>query len=164
MAWRTGIISQSGRLDLSPILSEQTEPCRIVNRRKVMKGIMKWPLIIAAIITILRVAVERAGAPESVSNVFGVVYLHLLIVPLYFAYRIANSETASPYLSQFKLTFLYVVLARAMILPTYWLGYIYQWPQARFAQMIGPRVTPFVGYIAVPLLTAAQWIIASTVI
>ena len=124
---------------------------------------MKWPLIIAALITGLRVIVERAGAPDSVSSIFGVVYLHLLIVPVYFAFRIANSDIPRPYGTQLKLTFLYVVLARAMILPTYWLGYIYQWRQPRFGQLVGPNVTPFSGYVGVPLVTAALWIVVSTI-
>jgi hypothetical protein len=129
-----------------------------------MKGIMKWPLIVAAVVTVVRVLVERAGASEFISGIFGVVWLHLLIVPLYFAFRIANSAQTKPYATQFKLAFLYVVLARLMILPTYWLGYIYQWPPRRFAQLIGPDVTPFVGYIGVPLFTAVQWIVASTIV
>jgi len=128
-----------------------------------MKGLMKWPLIIAAIMTVLRVLVERAGVPDTVSNWFSVVALHLLIVPLYFAFRIANSNIPRPYLTHLKLTFLFVVLARAMILPTYWLAYIYQWPQGRFGQLLGPEVTPFVGYISVPFMTALQWIVVSTV-
>ena len=129
-----------------------------------MKGIMKWPLIVAAIVTVLRVVLERAGVPESISSMAGVVYLHLLIVPLYFAFRIAGSDTPRPYATQFRLTFFFVVLARLMILPTYWLGYIYQWQQSRFSQLIGPDVTPFAGYIGVPVITALIWIVASTII
>jgi hypothetical protein len=128
-----------------------------------MKGIMKWPLIVAAIVTVLRVVVERAGASDSISGLFSVVALHLLIVPLYFAFRIANSEVSRPYLTQVKLTFIFVVLARAMILPTYWLGYIYQWPQSRFSGLIGPDVTPFAGYIGVPVITGLIWIGFSTI-
>jgi hypothetical protein len=129
-----------------------------------MKGILKWPLIIAAVVTVLRVVIERAGAPDMISGIFGVVWLHLILVPLYFAFRIAKSNVSRPYLTQLKLTFLYVVFARLMILPTYWLGYIYQWPQSRFSGLIGPDVTPFEGYIGVPLVTAAIWIVLSTVI
>jgi hypothetical protein len=124
---------------------------------------MKWPLIAAAVVTVVRVMVERGGASDTVSGIFGVVYLHLIIVPVYFAFRITNSDVAQPYLTQLKLTFLYVVLARLMILPTYWLAYIYQWPQSRFSGLIGPDVSPFAGYIGVPFLTAAIWIVVSTV-
>jgi hypothetical protein len=56
------------------------------------------------------------------------------------------------------------VLVRAMVLPTYWLAYMYQWQSWRFGPLIGPDVSPFVGYIAVPFLTAIQWIITSTII
>jgi hypothetical protein len=128
-----------------------------------MKGILKWPLILAAVVTILRVVVEQSGAPASTTNLFSVVAIHLVIAPLYFALRIAASGIPRPYATQFKLTVLFVVLARAMVLPTYWLGYIFQWHQERFSQMLGPNVSPFVGYIGVPFGTAAVWIVISTI-
>ena len=127
-----------------------------------MKGILKWPLIVAAAVTILRVVVERAGAPDSVANIFSTVAIHLVLAPLYFAIRIAQSPEPRPYLTQFKLTALFVIFARAMILPTYWLGYIFQWPQQRFSGLIG--ASPFRGFIGEPLFTAAIWLVASTVI
>jgi hypothetical protein len=128
-----------------------------------LKGILKWPLILAAAATVLRVVVELAGAPGAVSNLISVVALHLVIVPVYFAIRIAKSGVPHPYLTQFKLTVLYVVLARAMVIPTYWLAYIYQWDQSRFSQLMGPDVGPFAGYIAVPFATAGIWIVVSTI-
>jgi hypothetical protein len=128
-----------------------------------MKGILKWPLILAAVVTILRVVVEQSGAPPSISNLFSVVAIHLVLAPLYFAFRIAASGIPRPYATQFKLTVLFVVLARAMVLPTYWLGYIFQWHQERFSQMLGANVSPLIGYLAVPFGTAAVWIVMSTI-
>jgi glycopeptide antibiotics resistance protein len=126
-----------------------------------MKGILKWPLILAAVVVVLRVIVEQSGAPDSVSNVISVVALHLVIVPLYFAIRIGRSAISNPYLTQLKLVVLYVVIARAMVLPTYWLARIYDWPQPRFFGL--SDATPFNGYITIPVGTAVVWIVFSTI-
>jgi hypothetical protein len=126
-----------------------------------VRGILKWPLIIAAAVTVLRVIVEQAGAPDSVSNLVSVVALHLLIVPLYFAYKIGKSEIPNPYLTQLKLVAIYAVLTRMMIIPTYWLARIYSWPQTRFAGVSDSP--PFTGLVLIPFGTAAFWIVASTI-
>ena len=59
-------------------------------RGAVMKGMLKWPLIIAACLVVARVMLERAGAPNAVNNIFSVVVFYVLIAPLYFAIRIAK--------------------------------------------------------------------------
>jgi hypothetical protein len=128
-----------------------------------VKGILKWPLIIAAVVVVLRVVVEQSGAPDAIANLLSVVALHLLIVPVYLAIRIGTSGVSRPYAMLLRLVTLYVVLTRAMVLPTYWLARIYEWPQQRFAGLAGPNVTFFTGYIAIPFQTAAIWIIASIV-
>jgi hypothetical protein len=61
-----------------------------------LRGILKWPLIIAAVIVVLRVVVEPAGTPVTVSNMLSVVALHTLLVPLYFAIRIGMSGVQRP--------------------------------------------------------------------
>ena len=126
-----------------------------------MRGILKWPLISAAVATILRVVVEQAGAPDSVSNFVSVVALHLVIVPLYFAYKIGKSGITNPYITQLKLVVIYAVLTRAMILPTYWLARFYGWSQSRFAGLADSP--PFIGLVAIPFATAGFWIVASTI-
>ena len=129
-----------------------------------MKGILKWPLIIAAIVVVARVVTEQSGAPEVINNLLSVVGLHFVIVPLYLAVRIARSGAPRPYASLFKLIGVYVVLTRAMVIPVYWLGRIYEWPQSRFAGTWGADVAPFMGFIAIPFLTAAFWIVASLIV
>ena len=126
-----------------------------------MKGLLKWPLIVAAVVVVLRVLVEQSGAPNVAANLLSVVALHFLIGPVYFALRIATSEVSRPYATQFKLVTLYVVLTRAMILPTYWLARIYEWPQPRFGGLAGPDA--ITGYFTIPFLTAAFWIVASVI-
>jgi hypothetical protein len=106
---------------------------------------------------------ERAGVSNAVCNVLSIAALHTLLVPLYLAVRIGKSTVLSPYLTLIKLVVLYAVLTRMMVIPTYWLARLLEWTQPRFDGLWGPDVSPFVGYIAVPFLTAAFWIVGSTV-
>ena len=133
-----------------------------------MKGLLKWPLILAAIAVVLRIVLEQSGAPDSINNLVSVVVLYVLICPLYFAFRIANSGVPRPHATLLKTTALYTALARAMVIPTYWLAYIYQWAAPRFSiaqgGVVGPDVTPLMAFIVVPLVAAAVWILASLVI
>ena len=111
-----------------------------------MKRLLKWALIVAAVVVVLRIVLEQAGASDSVSNIFSVVILYVLIGPLYFASQIGASNVPRPYVALLKTTALFTALARAMVIPTYWLAYIYQWPQGRFSVgqggVVGPGVTP----------------------
>ena len=129
-----------------------------------MKGRLKWPLIIAAIVVVARVVTEQSGAPEAINNLLSVVGLHFVIVPLYLAVRIARSGAPRPYATLFRLIGIYAVLTRAMVIPVYWLGRIYEWPQSRFAGTWGADVAPVMGFIAIPFLTAAFWIVASLIV
>ena len=133
-----------------------------------MKGLLKGPLIIAAFLVVARVILERAGAPETVNNLFSVVVFYVLIAPLYFAFRIAKSGVERPYRTLLKTIALFTALARAMVIPTYWLAYAYSWPQLRFSVRgggnVGPGVTPFMGYVGIPLVAAVVWILVSLVV
>ena len=129
-----------------------------------LQGILKWPLIVAAVVVVSRVVAERAGAPGVVSNMLSVAALHTVIVPLYFAVRIGKTSEPSPYLTLIKLIAIYAICTRDMVLPTYWAARIFNWPEPRFAGLDGPDVTPFVGFIGVPFVTAAIWIVASIVV
>ena len=128
-----------------------------------MKALLKWPLIVAALIVVLRVGVERAGVPDSVDNLLSVAALHTVLVPLYFAIQIVRHGIPRPYVTLFKLVTVYVVLVRLMVIPTYWLARIYEWTQPRFYGLWGPDVDAFTGYVVVPFLTAASWIVGSIV-
>src|SRR6185436_9560251 len=97
-----------------------------------LKGMLKWPLIIAGIAVVLRVVLEQVQAPESLSNLISVVAMYLLIFPIYFAIRIAHSGVDHPYRQLLKSITMYAALARGLVIPTYWLAYIYQWQTPRF--------------------------------
>ena len=132
------------------------------------RGILNRPLVLAAVAVVLRVILERAGAPGYISNMSSVVMLYLLIFPLYFGYKLANSDVRRPYVALLKLVAIYAVLARAMVIPTYWLAYMYQWPELRFSAanggVVGPDITPLFGYVLIPLGALVAWLIASLVI
>jgi len=133
-----------------------------------MKGMLKWPLVIAAVLVVLRVITEQAGAPDTINNLISVAVFYVLIAPLYFAFRIANADAEHPYKALLKNTALFAALARSMVIPTYWLAYIYRWPQARFSAaqggVVGPGVGPLTAFVIIPLVAALIWIVASVII
>jgi hypothetical protein len=130
----------------------------------VLKGILKWPLIIAAAVVVLRIANERAGGPPLLSSTLSVVALHTLLFPIYCAIRLAGIGMDRPYVALLKSIFVYAVLTRVMLLPVYWLARIFEWPEARFYGLFGPGVNPFMGFIVVPFVTALFWIVTSVVV
>lgn len=127
-------------------------------------GILKWPLVLTAVVVVLRVILERAGVSDTVNNVLSVAVLHTLLVPIYIAVKLGRSGDGRPYVSLIKLIAIYAVLARIMILPTYWAARIFEWTNPRFAGLWGPDVSAFVGFVGVPLITAAFWIVPSIVV
>jgi hypothetical protein len=133
-----------------------------------MKVSLKWPLVIAAIFVVGRVVLERSGAPLSMTNLVSVSVLLTLIFPLYFAWRISESGETHPYRSLLKSVTLFAVLARLMVVPAYWLAYIYQWPDPRFGDsnsgVVGPDVTPLDGYLLVPLILTLSWVVGAVII
>jgi hypothetical protein len=136
--------------------------------RKIMKGMLKWPLVIAAIVVVLRVAMEQWQAPEMLTNLVSVVALYLVICPVYFAFRIAGSGIERPYRQLLKSIALYAALARSFVIPTYWLAYIYQWQAPRFALdhggVVGPNVTPLRAFVLTPLVAGIAWVLGSLII
>jgi hypothetical protein len=133
-----------------------------------LRGMLKWPLIIAGLAVVLRVVLEQLQVQVAASNLVSVVALHLVICPVYFAFRIGRSGVEHPYRLLLKSVTLYAVLARALIIPTYWLAYIYQWQVPRFlvtrGGVVGPDVSPFRAYVGVPLVLSLMWVIGSLVV
>jgi len=126
-----------------------------------LKGLLKGPLILGAIVIVARVISERLGAPHMFSASLSAVWLHTLLVPIYFAVRIGRSSVLRPYMVQFKSVLLYVVAMRAMVLVPYWMARIYGWEEPRFVGLSSP--SPLIGYVAIPVLTGVFWILASMV-
>jgi hypothetical protein len=133
-----------------------------------LKGMLKWPLVIAGVAVVLRVVLEQLQAPAIAANLISVVALYLAICPIYFAMRISRSGIEHPYPQLFKSVVLYGALARALVIPTYWLAYIYQWHIPRFlvsqGGVVGPNVGPFRAFVGVPLVAGVAWVIGSLII
>ena len=59
-------------------------------------------------------------------------------------------------------------LARALVIPTYWLAYIYQWQVSRFlvsqGGVVGPNVGPVRAFLGIPLAAGIAWVIDSLII
>jgi hypothetical protein len=133
-----------------------------------LKGMLKWPLVIAGVAVVLRVVLEQLQAPATAANLVSVIALYLAICPIYFAVRISRSGIEHPYRQLFKSVVLYATLARALVIPTYWLAYIYQWHIPRFlvsqGGVVGPNVGPFRAFVGVPLVAGVAWVIGSLII
>jgi len=131
-----------------------------------MKGMMKWPLVIAAVLVVGRVALEQIGAPE-LNKVFGVVWLYFL-VPVYFAVKIGSSGEAQPFKELFKSVALFAIYTRLMVMPTYCLAYMFQWTAPRFSltrdRVVGEGVSPLDGYLIIPVRNALVWAAIATIV
>ena len=133
-----------------------------------MKVIMKWPLLIALAVVVVRVLLEQMGVPEATTNYISAVALHLIIVPLYFAVRIGGSDLPHPYSTFFKTITIYSLLVRAMVMVTYWLAYFYQWPQSRFSVeaggVVGEGIGPLQAVVIRPVVAALAWVVGSVIV
>src|SRR6185436_20160997 len=122
-------------------------------------GILKWPLIVAAVVVVVRVILERMNVSETINNLLSIAVMHTLIVPIYIAIALGLRKSPRPFLTLFKLIALYAVLTRIMVLPTYWAARIFQWRNSRFDGLWGDGIDAFSGFIRLPFLTAASWIV-----
>jgi len=117
---------------------------------------------------VLRVVLEQLQAPSTLTNLISVVAMYLLIFPIYFAIHIARSGVDHPYRQLLKSITVYAALARGLVIPTYWLAYIYQWQTPRFlvsqGGVVGPDVTPLRAFVLVPLAAGVAWVIGSVII
>jgi hypothetical protein len=131
-----------------------------------MKGILKLPLIVAAVFIALRIITEQMGAPDSVNNAISVVALYMLIFPIYFGVRVARGDFASPYFTGLKLTVLYAFVCRLMIAPTYWMAYVLDWKDVpRFTVEGGGVVGGGVPRaIITPFVLVVMWTVGAAVV
>lgn len=132
-----------------------------------MQGMMKWPLLIAAALVVLRVLAEQLGAPEAVNKIFGVTWLFFL-VPIYFARKIVAANEARPYKTLYLKLVVFVALVRLMLIPVYCLAYTWQWSALRFATeqggVVGDEVSAVSGYVLIPLGALVAWVIVAPVL
>ena len=123
---------------------------------------MKTGVLIAAIVIVLRIVLEQAGAPEGINNIFGVSWLYL-ILPVFFALGIRERECARPYGVLLKDVFLYAVYTRIMVMITYMLAYFLRWSPPRFEVSRGGNVGDHIGagrgLVLIPVRNALFWIV-----
>jgi hypothetical protein len=131
------------------------------------KGMMKWWLIVAAVLVVLRVVLEQLGVPESVNNIFGVAWLYF-VVPIVFAFAISKSGEPKRFKALVKNLLIFSTITRLMIMPTYWLAYAREWGAPRFSLdmggVVGDGVTPLQGYLIYPIRNALVWIVFATLL
>jgi hypothetical protein len=125
--------------------------------------IVKWGTIVAAIIIIVRIALEQAGAPETVNSIFGVAWLYF-ILPVLFALSIRMKAYAGPYWILLKDVLLFAVYTRVMVMITYMLAYVFKWKAPRFSSIMGGNIDAFRGLIFVLLRNVAMWVIMAVIV
>ena len=129
--------------------------------------IMKMAVILAAVIVVLRIILEQAGASQTLDMIFGVAWLYFLL-PICFALRIASAGEASPFKGLFKDVLLFGIYTRLMVLPTYMIAYLAHWSAPRFSVAEGGNVGQDIGFVNgflwIPLRNAIIWVVAAVII
>jgi hypothetical protein len=128
--------------------------------------VMRWGVIIAAVIIVARIVLEQAGMPGSINNIFGVAWLYF-IFPVLFALSIRGRGAASPYKSLLKDVVLFALYTRLMVMVTYMLAYVLRWSAPRFAYPggnVGEGVGIWTGMLLIPLRNVLIWIVMATVV
>jgi hypothetical protein len=130
------------------------------------KKIIRWGVIIAAVIVVVRIALELAGAPNLVNNVFGIAWLYF-IFPVIFALVISARNDASPYKRLLKDILLFAFFTRVMVLITYILAYVFHWKAKRFAYpggTVGENVSALSGILLIPLRNLLLWMVIAAIV
>jgi hypothetical protein len=128
--------------------------------------IMRWGLLLAAAVIVLRIVLEQAGAHEKLSFFCGVAWLYFAF-PILFALSIRSHNAAGPFKSLLKDVLLFVLCTRVMVMITYVLAYVYSWKPSRFAYpggTVGENVSVWTGILFIPLRNLLIWIVMATIL
>ncbi len=131
-----------------------------------MKALIKTPLIVVAVIIVARLALEGVGAPEMITTIVGVTWLHFL-VPIYLGVRIAGAGGSNPFKDLFKAVFFFTLYTRLMVMVTYMLAYALGWSATRFSVEGGGGVgadSALQGMLTTPVLNFLATVIAGTIL
>lgn len=130
-------------------------------------ALMKWGVIIAAAIIVIRIVLEQLGAPEPVNKIFGVVWMYF-IMPILFGMVAAARSESRPFRALLKNLFFFALYTRLMVMVTYMLGFFFNWRAQRFSEPFqrygSGQLNPFVAYLAIPARNAVIWILFALVI
>jgi len=128
---------------------------------------LKYGLLLAGIIIIVRVVLELLGAPAGVNSIFGVAWLYL-IMPIVFAFVITGAGVSSPQKVLFKNALLFAIYTRIMVLVTYMLAYVFRWQAPRFRTSqggnVGENVGILTGMLLIPVRNALIWIVFAVIV
>ena len=128
--------------------------------------VMRWGLVLAAAVIVLRIVLEQAGASEKVTFFCGVSWL-FFVFPVLFALSIRAHNVAGAFKSLLKDVLLFVLCARVMVMITYMLAYIFSWKPSRFAfpaGTVGENVSVWAGIFFIPLRLLLIWIVLATIL
>jgi hypothetical protein len=128
--------------------------------------VMRWGLVLAVAIIVLRIVLEQAGAPEKLNFICGVAWLYF-VIPVLFALSLRAHSAASPFKNLLKDVFIFVLCTRVMVMVTYMLAYAFQWKPLRFAYPggnVGENVGVWTGLFLIPLRNVLIWVVMATVL
>ncbi|HTY63836.1 MAG TPA: hypothetical protein VMG30_16430 [Acidobacteriota bacterium] len=128
--------------------------------------IIRWGVILAAVILVVRIVLEQAGAPEKVCFFFGVAWLYF-VFPVLFALAIRARNAVHPFKSLLKDLVLFALYTRAMVMVTYMLAYIFRWKPHRFAYPggnVGENVGVWTGLLLIPVRNVFIWVVMATIL
>ena len=129
--------------------------------------LIRTPILIGLAVTAARSIAEVFGAPAGMSMILGVAWLHILF-PIYFAIKIRELGFEKPFVTLIKTTVMWALPVRVAVAITYVLGYIYQIDSMRFQTAslgpVGEGVTPLEGYLLLPLLNFASWMVGAVIL
>jgi hypothetical protein len=128
--------------------------------------VLRWGTILAAVIIVARIALERAGVTDAINNIFGVAWLYF-IMPVLFALGIRARNAVHPFRSLLKDVLLFAVYTRLMVMVTYMLAYVFQWNPVRFkypAGTVGQNVSVWEGIVVIPARNVLIWVAIACVL
>ena len=139
-----------------------------MSTEKTVASTMKYGLLIAAIIIVVRIILELLGAPAFVNSIFGVAWMYL-IMPVVFGFVITGAGMAGPMKVLFKNVLLFAVYTRIMVMITYMLAYIFKWtaPRFSFAQgggNVGENVNALNGLLLIPIRNLVLWVVFAVIV
>ncbi|MBN1567146.1 MAG: hypothetical protein JXA73_04830 [Acidobacteria bacterium] len=127
--------------------------------------VMRWGLIFAALVLVVRIVLEQAGAPEKVNLIFGVAWLYF-ILPALFALGIRARNDVHLFKSLLKDVVLFALCTRVMVMITCMLAYIFRWEQSHYypGGNVGENVGAWTGLVIIPVRNLVIWVVMATIV
>jgi hypothetical protein len=138
-----------------------------MTKDKAIASTLKYGLLIAAIIVVVRIVLELLGAPPYVNAVFGVAWLYLLM-PIVFAFVITGAGASHPFKVLFINLLLFAIYTRIMVWITYMFAYAFRWQASRFSIAqggnVGDNVSVLNGILLIPARNGLIWVVFAIIV